>query len=155
MKHTLIILAAALSIAACNPKDKKTGNNGNTTDTAGKLTPDQIAKAGADSANFTTIQWIDSTVQSLGKLKHNQSVEITYRFRNSGDKVLIIENVSTSCGCTIAEKPEKPIDPGAEGVIKATFNGSGNGRVSRDVRVFANTKPQKEHVLSFNGDVQE
>jgi hypothetical protein len=156
MKHSLIILAAALSIAACNPKDKKAGaGNGNTPDTAGKLTPDQIAKAVTDSANFTTIQWIDSTVLSLGKLKKNQEVEVTFRFKNSGNKVLVIESVSAGCGCTIPEKPEKPFAPGEEGVIKAKYNGSGSGAISKQVTVIANTTPQKDHILTFTGDVQE
>ncbi|MCX6319675.1 MAG: DUF1573 domain-containing protein [Bacteroidetes bacterium] len=155
MKLTFIILTAAISFAACNSTDKKTGENTvNTSDTA-KLTPDQIAKAGADTANFTTIQWLDSTTRDLGKLKANQEVEVTFRFKNSGDKVLVVESVSASCGCTVPEKPEKPIPPGEEGVIKAKFNGSGHGVISKNVNVIANTNPQKNHTLTFTGDVQD
>jgi Protein of unknown function (DUF1573) len=156
MKHTLIIFAAAISVAACNPKDKKTGDtNGTTPDTVAKLTPDQISKIAADSANFTTIQWIDSTIRDLGKLKKDQEVEVTFRFKNSGSKVLVIESVTAACGCTIPEKPEKPFAPGEEGVIKAKYNGSGNGAISKYVTVIANTAPQKTHTLTFTGDVQE
>lgn len=156
MKRSLILLAAAVSFAACNTTDKKTGaNNGNPSDTAGKLTPEQIAKASADSANYTTIQWLDSTTLNLGKLKKNQEVEVSYRFKNAGDKVLVVESVSAGCGCTIPEKPEKPIGPGEEGVIKAKFNGSGNGTISKFITVIANTKPDRSHTLTFTGDIQE
>lgn len=156
MKHTLIILAAAISVAACNPKDKKGGETDvPAPDTAAKLTPDEISKIAADSANFTTIQWIDSTTRDLGKLKKDQEVEVTFRFKNSGSKVLVIENVSAGCGCTIPEKPERPFAPGEEGVIRAKFNGSGNGAISKYVTVIANTAPQKSHTLTFTGEIQE
>lgn len=156
MKKSLIILVAAISLAACKTGDKKAGTgNGNPSDTAAKLTPEQIAKASADSANYTTIEWIDSTVLNLGKLKKNQEVEVSYRFKNSGDKVLVVENVSAGCGCTIPEKPERPIGPGEEGVIKAKFNGSGSGTISKFITVIANTKPEKSHTLTFTGEIQE
>jgi hypothetical protein len=152
MKYTLIILASIISLAACKSSDKKIAANGGT---GIKLTPEQIEKAKNDSANFTTIEWIDSTTRNLGQLKKDQPVEVTFRFKNSGDKTLIIENVSASCGCTIPEKPEEPIAPGQEGVIKAKFNGSGSGPITKTVTVIANTNPTKQHMLTFTGEVVE
>jgi hypothetical protein len=156
MKHTLIIFTAFVALAACKSSDKKIGGNGeNGGDSAITLTPEQLEKAKTDSANFTTIEWIDSTTRNLGKLVKDQSVEVTFRFKNSGDKTLIIENVSASCGCTIPEKPEQPIAPGQEGVIKAKFNGSGSGPITKTVTVIANTNPSKQHTLTFAGEVEE
>jgi hypothetical protein len=106
-----------------------------------------------DTTKYTQIQWIDSIDQQFGQLKPGKEVQITWRFRNVGDKPLIIEGVSASCGCTIPEKPEKPLLPGEEGVIKATFNGSGSGVVAKQVHVTANTKPTKNHTLSFGGTI--
>jgi len=99
MKNIFLIGAVMISLAACKSSDKKT--------TPAQLTPEEKAKALTDTANFTTIQWLDSTYKDLGKLKADQTVEITYRFKNSGTKNLIIDNVSAQCGCTIPEKPEK------------------------------------------------
>lgn len=156
MKHVLIILTGFIALAACKSADKKMGGNGkNGGDSTITLTPEQIEKAKTDSANFTTIEWIDSTTRNLGKLVKDQSVEVTFRFKNSGDKTLIIENVSASCGCTIPEKPEQPIAPGQEGVIKAKFNGSGSGPITKTVTVIANTNPSKTHTLTFTGEVEE
>ncbi|HMU46310.1 MAG TPA: DUF1573 domain-containing protein [Chitinophagaceae bacterium] len=147
MKKILIVVAAVLALAACKTNDKKA--------TGGNLTPEEIEKAKNDSANFTTIEWIDPVTQNLGLLKKDQEIEITYRFKNSGNKILIIENVTAGCGCTIPEKPEKPFAPGEEGVIRAKFNGSGHGTISKTVTVIANTTPQKEHTLTFTGEIKE
>lgn len=147
MKKILIIAAAFLAFTACKTSDKKAAGS--------DLTPEEVEKAKNDSANFTTIEWIDPVTQNLGLLKKDQEIEITYRFKNSGNKILIIENVTAGCGCTIPEKPEKPFAPGEEGVIRAKFNGSGHGTISKTVTVIANTNPQKEHTLTFTGEIKE
>ncbi len=147
MKKTtfLSILLIGL-LVACNTFDKKTtaaSNNGAETNST--------ENALADSSNFTSIQWIDSTFRDLGKVKEGQVVEISWRFKNIGDKPLIIINTSASCGCTVAEKPEQPIAPGEEGIIKAKFdsNGRPEGENRKEVYVTANTKDSPSHNLSF------
>jgi hypothetical protein len=147
MKRFIIICLATFSILACKTNDKKAGGTGTTSG--------ESALAVNDTANFTTIEWLDSTTKNLGKLTKDREIEISYRFKNTGTKNLVIENVSASCGCTIPEKPEKPFAPGEEGVIKAKFNGSGHGTISKQVNVIANTKPQKEHSLIFTGEINE
>lgn len=104
-----------------------------------------------DSANYTTIEWLDSTFRDLGKVTEGQIVEISWRFKNTGDKPLIIVNTNASCGCTVAEKPEQPIAPGEESVIKAKFdsNGRPEGEQRKEVYVTANTKESPNHNLSF------
>ena len=144
-------MAAALILASCGTNENKTSGSKADTSTV-KTDP---ANTAADPAATTTIEWIDSTVQDLGKLKKDQSIEITWRFRNSGDKNLVIENVTAGCGCTIPEKPEQPFTPGQEGVIKAKFNGSGSGMISKSVTVTANTTPQNVHQLVFTGELKE
>lgn len=148
MKKTALIALALISLAACKDMDKKAAP-------VEKMSKEEIEKAANDTTNFTSLTWIDSTTQSLGKLKKDKDIEITWRFKNTGDKSLIIENVTASCGCTIPEKPEQPFAPGQEGVIKAKFNGSGSGSIVKQVHVIANTKPAKEHTLTFTGEVSE
>ncbi len=145
MKRVLIVLTIVLSIMACKNSDKKTD--------PAVLTTEEKEKAKTDSSSFTTIQWLDSTYKDLGKIKQDQTVEITYRFKNTGDKNLIIDNVSAQCGCTIPEKPERAFAPGEEGVIKAKYNGSGHGQVRKEVYVTANTSPSGSHTLAFGGEI--
>ena len=135
-------------LVACQASDEKTSK---------KLTSEEKANAAKDSANYTTIEWLDSTVKDLGKIKQGQVVEVNYRFKNSGDKNLIFTNVRASCGCTVPEKPEKPFTAGEEGVIKAKFDSRGKriGETRNTVFVEANTKPEKFMQLSFRVDITE
>ncbi len=109
-----------------------------------------------DSANFTSLQWVDSTFQNLGKVKEGQTVLVSWRFKNTGNKPLVVSNASASCGCTVAEKPEQPVAPGEEGVIKAKFDSNGReGPQNKEVYVTANTKGTTNHELSFRVEVEK
>jgi hypothetical protein len=146
MKNFIILIAVA-SLAACTSADQKTP--------AKPLTEDEKLAAARDSANFTSIQWLDSTYQDLGKVKDGRVVEITYRFKNTGNKNLVIAQVSAQCGCTVPEKPEQPIPPGGEDVIKAKFDSRNRkGENHKDVYVRANTNPQ-DMTLSFRVEVTD
>ena len=80
--------------------------------------------------------------KDFGKIEEGKTLDVSFRFKNVGDKPLVISNVSASCGCTIPETPKKPYAPGETGVIKASFNSSGKvGSNSKQVNVFANLDP--------------
>ena len=107
----------------------------------------------SDSGNVTQIQWID-TVKELGTVTEGQKLEVSFRFKNVGDKPLVIERVQPSCGCTVADPPKEAIAPGAEGVIKGVFDS--NGRVGpnhKTMTVYANTAQPRD--LVFNVVVEK
>lgn len=142
----VLFVIFAFAFAACESGDKK----------AGSQTDAEKILLASDSANFTTIEWLDSTLQNLGQVKEGAIVEVSYRFRNAGDKTLVIEDVAAACGCTIPEKPEQPYAPGEEGVIKAKFDSRGRiGTNNKYVTVTANTSPSKQHTLHFNVEVSK
>ena len=146
MKKGLLVLFAAVGMIACKTSDKKIGRVSSQDSAA-------IANAMNDTANYTTITWLDSTYIDLGKQPEGKSIELSYRFKNTGNKNLVIQNVTAQCGCTIPEKPEKPIAPGEEGVIKAKYNGTGHGEVRKEVYVTANTSPNPAHTLVFHAEL--
>ncbi len=148
MKKTLILPALVLWLTACQNSKQSQPNTDAETQRA-----EALKEAQADTVNLTEVQWLDSVDQSLGKLKANKSIDIVWRFKNIGNKPLVIDNATASCGCTVPEKPEKPIAPGEEGLIKATFNGSGTGTILKQVHVYGNLKPSREKTLSFSGDI--
>lgn len=117
----------------------------------------QRLNATSDTANFTSLQWLDSTYQDLGKVKQGQVAEVSWRLKNAGNKPLIIAQVSPGCGCTVAEKPEEPIMPGGESIIRAKFNSSGQhaGEHRKSISVTANTKAATNYQLSFRAEVTE
>jgi len=149
MKKLLFVLSvlALISTVACKTNDKKSANTSD-------LTQEEKTKIGLDSANFTSIEWLDSTNANLGKVKEGAIVEVAYRFKNSGNKVLVVADVTAGCGCTVPEKPEKPIAPGEESVIRAKFDSKGKaGTQNKYITVTANTTPSKQQVLQFTVEV--
>jgi hypothetical protein len=101
---------------------------------------------------LTSIQWIDSA-RNMGKIREGEKVEVTFRFKNTGTEQLVINNVSASCGCTVAEKPEEPIGPGKEGLIRAAFDSKGRtGQNHKTLTVYANTTASVYN-LSFDVEV--
>jgi hypothetical protein len=102
-----------------------------------------------------------TTTLSFDKLKHDfgnvgpNSVNITtFKVTNTGDKPLIIEDVSASCGCTTPKKPEKPIAPGKSDVIEVKFEPKPDQRneIIKTVTVTANT-PEKVHKVDIRAFV--
>jgi hypothetical protein len=146
MKYLFLFFIAGLLIS-CTGTDKPSSKEQATQDSLNKV-------AMADSNNYTTIQWLDSTSQDLGKIKEGSIVEISWKFKNTGDKPLIIAEARGTCGCTIADKPKEPVAPGQEGVIKARFNSQGQGpEAHKTVSVEANTKGQTQHYLTFTAQI--
>ncbi|MEO8962701.1 MAG: DUF1573 domain-containing protein [Ginsengibacter sp.] len=100
----------------------------------------------------TTVQMIDS-VFDFGKITDGEKVTYNYRFRNTGDKALIISSATASCGCTVPEKPEEPINPGETGSLKVVFNSEGRvGPTNKAVTVISNAYPAFP-VLQLKGEV--
>lgn len=157
MKKVFIVFSLAASLAACKSNDKKTtGPEVASNDVAAdKVAPVVVNNETPEQPNpdNTTIQWLDSTFIDLGKKPEGKEMMISFRFKNTGDKPLVIKDVTASCGCTVPEKPEKPFAPGEEGVIKAKFNGIGSGEVRKDVHVTANTNPSSAHTLTFRTEL--
>ena len=145
MKNIVILVIAAAGFAACTNADKKAVDP--KANFASKTGKDPVV-----TTDTTSIQWLDSTYVDLKQQTEGKSTEISFRFKNTGDKNLVIQNVSAQCGCTIPEKPEQPFAPGEEGVIKAKYNGSGHGEIRKEVYVTANTRPST-YTLTFRAEM--
>lgn len=150
MKRLVIVFSALVALAACQGNSQeKTVTSEKTGETHAAATPS------TDPATYTTIQWIDSA-KDFGQITEGQKLEVAFRFKNSGDKPLIIQGVQPSCGCTVADYPKEPIAPGKEGVIKGVFDSAGKPGVNtKTMTVLANTQGTTAHHLSFTVNVQK
>lgn len=143
MKQILAGGLALAMLASCGNSDQQVKNSP-------LLTAEEKKTAMADTSAYTSIEWLDGTSQDLGKVVDGQVVEVSFRFRNTGSKNLIIEEVKAGCGCTAPEDPGRPYAPGEEGTIRAKFDSRGREGVNdKWVTVKANTSPTREHVLNF------
>jgi Protein of unknown function (DUF1573) len=142
MRHLLFAsFVVSLIAAGCNggAKSDKAGNNA----------------ALADTARYTTIEWLDSA-RDFGKIPEGQKLDVAFRFRNTGTTPLVIGQVRPSCGCTIAEQPKEPVAPGSEGQIKAVFNSEGRSGINhKTLFVTANTRGKQDYSLQFVVEVEK
>ena len=141
MKKWLTILVISASLFSCDIRNKK--NN-----------PNSLANVDRPFTDTTSVQVIDST-HDFGKVTEGTKVIYDYRFKNTGDKPLVISSASASCGCTVPEKPEEPIKPGETGTLKVVFNSGGHpGPAHKTINVISNAYPPFP-VLLLSGTVEQ
>jgi hypothetical protein len=142
MNKFLLLLFVSAAVTSCDIKRKD------------KIADDQSKALELAKKDTTTVQIIDSAY-NFGKVTDGELVEYSYRFKNTGNKPLVVTDANASCGCTVPEKPEKPILPGEMGFIKIVFNSKGRaGEAHKTITVHSNAKPDFP-ILELKGLVLE
>ena len=83
---------------------------------------DDIAKFSVETYDF-------------GKIKQGTPVTYYFEVKNISDKAIVVESASASCGCTVPEKPEEPIEPGKTGKIKVQYNAAAAAPFTKDIYI--------------------
>ena len=134
----IILLIVATGMVSCKNNDLK---------------PKDAMKSAFDTANFTTVKWVDS-LKNFGTIKNGEKIKLEFKCINSGTKPLIITSARPGCGCTIADYTHSPILPSQQGVVTAEFNSKNfSGTVNKSIIVNTNTKNGTEHILYFTGNI--
>jgi hypothetical protein len=107
---------------------------------------DKTESTASDSAKIE----FEEISHNFGEIKEGEVVSTVYKFKNTGTRPLEILDVQVSCGCTVAEKPEKPVGVGQAGEIKVNFNSEGKPGVNKKyVNVISNAS-NSNVALSFS-----
>ena len=107
-----------------------------------KVVAQPVAKWGEDSHDFGIID------ENAGP-QH-----CTISFTNVGDQALQVVRVKSTCGCTVAQYPTMPLEPGEGGDINISFTPTGRpGPFSKDVYVYTNASASKQR-LTVKGVVK-
>ena len=97
-----------------------------------------------NNADGVPVIRFDSTSYNFGKVYEGEKVGWYFKFKNTGNKNLVLKNVSASCGCTVPEYKAEPVLPGGEGDIKVVFDTEGRtGYQLKTITVETNGTPQK------------
>jgi len=75
-----------------------------------------------------------------------------FEFTNIGNADLIIQDVKSSCGCTVPVKPKDPVAPGKTGVIKVKYDTQRVGKIRKTVTVYSNAT-EAIKALKIKGEV--
>jgi Protein of unknown function (DUF1573) len=133
VKNIFLIVIVLTSIFGCNGKKKIEFDS-------------KVPIENADAPKIV----FEKSNHDFGEISEGEVVNHTYKFKNEGPMPLEIIAINVSCGCTVAEKPEKPIGAGKEGEIKIAFNSSGKvGINTKNVTVLSNASNASE-TLTFD-----
>ena len=142
MKKYFLYFIAAVTFIGCDVRRKD------------KVADDGLKRTEQALKDSTTVELIDK-VYNFGTISEGEKVEYNFRFKNTGKKPLIITNASASCGCTVPEKPEKPVMPGETSFIKVVFNSKGkSGHQEKSIIVSSNVKPSFPDLM-LSGEVKQ
>lgn len=132
--YSLFSLLALIGWQSCDIRNEETNQS-----SSGK----PVSKIDTSArAKPTTVRILDS-VYDFKEVNEGTDVRFSFRFENTGTNPLVIEEAIASCGCTIPEKPEKPVAPGEIGVIKAVFKTDNRpGQAEKKITVSSNAIPE-------------
>lgn len=91
-------------------------------------------------------------VHDFGTIPRNRPVTVEYVVTNTGNKPLVITDVTVSCACTVAGWTKEPIMPDKTGIVRATFDAKMMGRFHKSVGVYTNALPNLVY-LTMKGEV--
>ena len=139
MKKVILALSALCMVALTSCKD----------DAASKVKSENVAVAAERDANagdFPVIQF-DKTEHDFGTIENGTPVQTVFKYTNTGNTMLVVSDVKSTCGCTVPSDYTKQVAPGETGQFTVEFNGKGNGnQVSKTVTMTTNTAKGNEQV---------
>ncbi len=94
----------------------------------------------------------ESDVVDYGEVAYGADGIRKFNFTNTGDDVLIVARVYSTCGCTIPKKPDDPIQPGESGVIEVKYDTKRPGPIRKTITVYSNAS-EIPYTLKIKGSV--
>lgn len=95
---------------------------------------------------------IVSDMIDCGQVVYRAPVTAEFEIKNSGVAPLVINDVRSGCGCTTADYPQGPIQPGGKFIVKATYDAKQMGHFNKQIAVYSNGSPTPL-ILSVRGVV--
>ena len=94
----------------------------------------------------------EAEVIDYGVISQNENGLRTFKFTNTGNAPIVIAAVKTTCGCTVASKPDQPIQPGESAQIEVNYDAKKPGKFSKSVTVISNAEVEV-YTLKIKGEV--
>jgi len=95
----------------------------------------------------------DNQPFDYGKVALGSNGLRSLRFKNTGDKPLIIHHIKSSCGCTIPKKPENPVLPGERDSIMVRYDTNRPGFFQKSLKIHYNHSTDSIKRIFLKGTV--
>lgn len=99
----------------------------------------------------------EKVLYNFGKFSEKDPVQkCVFKFTNTGNAPLVINQAVASCGCTVPTYTKTPVKPGESGEIKVTYNGKGSfpGHFKKTITVRTNGATEMTR-LYIEGTIEE
>ena len=94
------------------------------------------------------------TTIDYGKINKGENGIKIFEFQNNGTSPLKINQVYSSCGCTIPKKPSSPIGPGQIDEIQVKYDTNRIGPIKKTITVLSNAINSPTISLKITGNVE-
>lgn len=95
----------------------------------------------------------DRFSHDFGKIQRGEDATAVFSLVNQGLAPLVVENITASCGCTVAEWDKEPLMPQDTMQIKVSYNSNIVGAIKRSVVVKTNDIKRTRTLLTITGNV--
>lgn len=82
----------------------------------------------------------ENTTHNFGTIVQDSEAICTFRFTNVGKEALVIENVRSSCGCTVPSWPKEPVKKKKTGEIVVKYDTRIPKTFTKSITVYSNAK---------------
>lgn len=101
---------------------------------------------------------LDQLQVELGQVVNGEVRTLEVPLRNQGEVDLVIQAVTTSCGCTTAQVEPSTVKPGERALLRISFDSGAHGPtevgpVMRQVFIASNDPDQPEVELRFTAEI--
>lgn len=96
---------------------------------------------------------IGRTTISLGRFNWQEEQKAQFMIHNVGKQPLVINDVTTSCGCTSVDYPKQPVRPGDSISLQVAYKADHPEHFDKTITVYCNTNPSLIQ-LKITGDAE-
>jgi hypothetical protein len=107
------------------------------------------AKKGSIFTKTAVLKFETETIDYETIQQHSDGKR-TFTFTNKGEAPLVISQVKTSCGCTVANYTKAPILPGKTGEIEVVYDTKRLGTFHKSITVMSNAE-ETQKILRIKG----
>jgi len=115
------------------------------------LKKDEVSSSTIDSPRLA----IANKKHDFGDVVEGRKVDLNVQLKNNGSKLLNIEEVKSSCGCTATLLSKNELKPGESTNLKIELDTSGRkGRLSRTVTIHSNDPIEPQQIITLSVNIE-
>lgn len=90
--------------------------------------------------NLQTSMTFDKAFKDMGTFNWEQEQLVEFKLTNTGDELLVIDDISTSCGCTTVDYSKEPVQIGKSLILKVKYRADHPEHFSKTITLYCNAK---------------